>query len=69
MAKYVLENKRQLAIKLTGEFQELKLRLSDLTEKDKSIPDCKWEEVQLLKPEQLPFRVGKFLFRKENDQG
>ena len=68
MAKYILENKRDKS-KVEGEFEDLKLNLSDLTEKDKSIPDSKWEEIQLLTPERLPFRAGKFLFRKEDDQG
>ena len=46
MAKYILESKRDKS-KVEGEFEDLKLNLSDLTEKDKSIPDSKWEEIQL----------------------
>jgi hypothetical protein len=67
VAKYILENKRDKS-KVIGAFEDLKLSLSDLTEKDKSVPDSKWEEIQLLTPERLPFRAGKFLFRKEDDQ-
>lgn len=60
MAEYALENYNKPG-RFKGTFEEVKAKLSEMTEKDMEITNSEWEKIQLLEPEHLPFKVGLFL--------
>lgn len=60
MADYVLEHYNKPG-RFKGTFEEVKAKLSEMTEKDMEITNSEWEKIQLLEPEHLPFKVGLFL--------
>jgi len=63
MAKYfICDNSGN---RIEGTFEEMKSKLSELVEGNRRVSDKKWEEIQLLEPTGLPFKVVGMTFFKE----
>lgn len=63
MAKYFISDNSGNCIE--GTFEEMKSKLSELVEGNRRVSDKKWEEIQLLEPKGLPFKVAGMTFFKE----
>ena len=63
MAKYQLNNRAQ-NITIEGEFENLRDKLSELTEHDKRVRLEKWESIQLISEDSLPIKVGPYRFSR-----
>lgn len=58
--KYVLLDKLKGFAHTSTSFEEVKEKLSEITEHDHDVSNKEWEQIQQLKSDSLPFSTGAF---------
>jgi len=65
MARYLINFDRDPGIFIEGTFEKMKDKLSGFIENNPTVSDRQWEEIQLLEPKDLPYKVAGMTFFKE----